>query len=47
MKLTVGHLIGKALKSYGVPCITGLPGHGNWNLLDAFNDRAAMCRWSR
>ena len=38
MKLTVGHVIGKALKAYGVPYITGLPGHGNWNLLDAFND---------
>ncbi len=35
---TVGHLIGRALKAYGVPYITGLPGHGNWNLLDAFND---------
>ncbi len=35
---TVGHLIGKALKAYGVPYITGLPGHGNWNLIDAFND---------
>ncbi len=35
---TVGHVIGKALKAYGVPYITGLPGHGNWNLLDAFND---------
>lgn len=38
MKLTVGHILGKALKAYGVPYITGLPGHGNWNLLDAFND---------
>src|SRR6516164_6137546 len=38
MKLTVGQIIGKALKAYGVPYITGLPGHGNWNLLDAFND---------
>lgn len=38
MNLTVGHVIGKALKAYGVPYITGLPGHGNWNLLDAFND---------
>ncbi len=38
MRLTVGHVIGKALKAYGVPYITGLPGHGNWNLLDAFND---------
>jgi acetolactate synthase-1/2/3 large subunit len=35
---TVGHLVGRALKAYGVPYITGLPGHGNWNLIDAFND---------
>ncbi len=35
---TVGHLIGCALKAYGVPYITGLPGHGNWNLLDALHD---------
>ncbi len=41
MKLTVGHVIGKALKAYGVPYITGLPGHGNWNLLDAFNDQGS------
>jgi acetolactate synthase-1/2/3 large subunit len=38
MKLTTSHIVGKALKAYGVPYITGLPGHGNWNLLDAFND---------
>lgn len=41
MKFTVSHLIGKALKAYGVPYITGLPGHGNWNLLDAFNDKGS------
>lgn len=41
MKLSVGHIIGKALKAYGVPYVTGLPGHGNWNLLDAFNDPVA------
>lgn len=38
MRLTVGQLIGKALKAYGVPYVTGLPGHGNWSILDAFND---------
>ena len=38
MPFTVGHLIGMALKHCGVPYITGLPGHGNWNPLDAFND---------
>jgi acetolactate synthase-1/2/3 large subunit len=38
MLLTVGQVLGKALKAYGVPYVTGLPGHGNWSLLDAFND---------
>ena len=38
---TVGHIIGKALKAYGVPYITGLPGHGNWSILDAFLDKGA------
>jgi len=38
MRLTVGQIIGKALKAYGVPYVTGLPGHGNWSLIDAFND---------
>lgn len=38
MRLTVGQLIGKALKAYGAPYVTGLPGHGNWSLIDAFND---------
>ncbi|MCZ8187635.1 MAG: thiamine pyrophosphate-binding protein [Beijerinckiaceae bacterium] len=41
MGKTVGHILGKALKAYGVPYITGLPGHGNWNLLDAFNDKGS------
>jgi acetolactate synthase I/II/III large subunit len=38
MQLTVGQIIGKALKAYGVPYVAGLPGHGNWSLIDAFND---------
>jgi acetolactate synthase-1/2/3 large subunit len=38
MKLTAGQIIGKALKAYGVPYVAGLPGHGNWSLMDAFND---------
>lgn len=38
MSLTVGQIVGKALKAYGVPYVVGLPGHGNWSLLDAFND---------
>ena len=38
MQLTVGQIIGKALKAYGAPYVTGLPGHGNWSMIDAFND---------
>jgi acetolactate synthase-1/2/3 large subunit len=38
MRLTVGQIIGKALKAYGTPYVTGLPGHGNWSMIDAFND---------
>ena len=38
MRLTVGQLIGKAFRAYGVPYVTGLPGHGNWSMIDAFND---------
>src|SRR5215469_16735948 len=38
MGLTVGQIIGKALKAYGVPYVTGLPGHGNWSMIDAFHD---------
>lgn len=38
MGLTVGQIVGKSLKQYGVPYVTGLPGHGNWSLLDAFRD---------
>ena len=38
MALTVGQIVGKALKEYGVPYVVGLPGHGNWSLLDAFGD---------
>lgn len=41
MKLSVGHIIGRALKAYGVPYVAGLPGHGNWNLLDALNDEGS------
>ncbi|MCY4220060.1 MAG: thiamine pyrophosphate-binding protein [Thiotrichales bacterium] len=38
MALTTGQILGKALKRYGVPHVVGLPGHGNWSLLDAFHD---------
>jgi acetolactate synthase-1/2/3 large subunit len=45
MQLTVGQIIGKALKSYGVPYVTGLPGHGNWSVIDAFNDPVSKLRF--
>lgn len=45
MQLTVGQIIGKALKAYGVPYVTGLPGHGNWSLIDAFNDPVSKLRF--
>ena len=38
MRYTTGQIIARALKCYGVPYVTGLPGHGNWSLLDAFLD---------
>ncbi len=38
MRLTVGQMIVQTLKAYGVPYVAGLPGHGNWSLLDAFAD---------
>lgn len=45
MEFTVGQIIGKALKAYGVPYVTGLPGHGNWSMIDAFNDPASQIRF--
>jgi len=45
MQLTVGQIIGKALKAYGVPYVTGLPGHGNWSVIDAFNDPISKLRF--
>jgi acetolactate synthase I/II/III large subunit len=45
MQLTVGQIIGKALKDYGVPYVTGLPGHGNWSVIDAFNDPVSKLRF--
>lgn len=38
MSLTVGQFIAKALREYGTPFVTGLPGHGNWSLLDALKE---------
>jgi acetolactate synthase I/II/III large subunit len=45
MRLTVGQIIGKALKAYGAPYVTGLPGHGNWSMIDAFNDPVSKLRF--
>jgi acetolactate synthase I/II/III large subunit len=45
MQLTVGQIIGKALKAYGVPYVTGLPGHGNWSIIDAFHDPVSQLRF--
>lgn len=36
MKLTGGEIVARALKEYGVEYVTGIPGHGNWSLTDAF-----------
>ncbi len=41
MAQTVGQVVAKSLKQYGVPYVVGLPGHGNWSLLDALNDEAS------
>jgi len=45
MQLTVGQFIGKALKAYGVPYVTGLPGYGNWSMIDTFNDPLSRLRY--
>lgn len=37
MPKTVSQVIAKALKSYEVPFIAGIPGHGNWSMTDAFH----------
>ena len=36
MKLTGGEIVARALKEYGISYLAGIPGHGNWSLLDAF-----------
>jgi TPP-dependent 2-oxoacid decarboxylase len=35
MNLTGGQIIARALKSYGVSYVAGIPGHGCWAMLDA------------
>ena len=38
MILSVGQIFALAAKEYGVPYVAGIPGHGNWSLLDSLND---------
>jgi acetolactate synthase I/II/III large subunit len=35
-RLTGGQIVAQALKQYGVPYVTAIPGHGIWSALDAF-----------
>jgi acetolactate synthase I/II/III large subunit len=37
MELTGGEIVARTLQTYGVPYTTGIPGHGNWAVLDAFH----------
>ena len=37
-RLNGGQVIGRILKEYGVPYVAGIPGHGIWGLMDAFNE---------
>jgi acetolactate synthase-1/2/3 large subunit len=37
-KLNGGQVIARILKAYGVPYAAGIPGHGIWGLMDAFNE---------
>jgi len=45
MKRTVSEVISAALKEYGTPFCAGIPGHGNWALVDAFHDPARAPRF--
>ena len=36
MKLTGGQVVATALKTYGIPYVAAIPGHGAWAMLDAF-----------
>ena len=35
-KMTGSEVVAQALTEYGVEYIAGIPGHGNWALVDAF-----------
>ena len=37
-RLNGGQVIARILKAYGVPYVAGIPGHGIWGLMDAFNE---------
>ena len=37
-RLNGGQVIARVLKDYGVPYVAGIPGHGIWGLMDAFNE---------
>ena len=41
MRLSGGEIIARSLKEYGVTHVAGIPGHGNWALADAFNQRGS------
>ena len=37
-RLNGGQVVARILKEYGVPYVAGIPGHGIWGLMDAFNE---------
>ena len=41
MRLSGGEIIARSLKEYGVTHVAGIPGHGNWALADAFNQKGS------
>lgn len=45
MTRTVGEVIAAALKQYDVPFAAGIPGHGNWALIDAFSNTETAPRF--
>ncbi len=45
MPKTIAKVISGTLKDYGVPFCAGIPGHGNWALVDAFHDEKVSPRF--
>ena len=41
MKLSGGEIVARSLKEYGVTQVAGIPGHGNWALVDAFRQEGS------